>query len=368
MPAKIVILLNAVPRTREYIFAQYGVGLPHYQGQMVFEFLLLTDKLKMNEDLRELYAKTKEEGFYTEVSGQSLPGYLEENRPDFLITNLSNVLRHKALFHKVSTMTPLAILDLKKVPQIHKTSLSKKIKYFLHLQKTKRYLNTIDIHSVHVIHPDHANYVGRKHASKVRLSPSFDFHRISQSVDDEAPIDQLVFVDTNLGAHPINKLHLDEPIDEDAYLSKLANGLKQIAQTTQKKICLALHPTSNKEAFEHKLPGVEITQFKTETVIRRSSGVICHGSTALVYAAYYQKPVIMLWSEELARINLKYYFHNWTEQLGAGLYDLEEQQFDQPFSPAIDHKRYDACVSHYMKPASSKECYLDDLLRPVSAE
>ena len=100
--------------------------------------------------------------------------------------------------------------------------------------------------------------------------------------------------------HPdIPYLNFDRPVTEQEYYPPLLKFFRKFEKETGLKIKFAAHPKSLKKS-RSKLPlDIDYSIGNTEELVKNSSLVLLHASTAASYAILFKKPTIFLTSNEL---------------------------------------------------------------------
>ena len=109
-----------------------------------------------------------------------------------------------------------------------------------------------------------------------------------------------VFIDQDLITHPDMKIfNYGTPVTENKYYSSLLNFFKNFKKQTGLDIKCAIHPKSQNKKLKNLLNGIDYSIGNTQELIKNSSLVLLHSSTAMSFAVLYEKPVIFLTSNEL---------------------------------------------------------------------
>ena len=121
-----------------------------------------------------------------------------------------------------------------------------------------------------------------------------------QSKRQEEPF--AVFVDQDLVTHPDLKISYNgAPVTESNYYPALINFFNNFKNLTGLNIKFAVHPRSRNKKISHLLQGIDYSFGNTRDLIKDSSLVLTHTSTAISLAMLFKKPTIILTSNELKK-------------------------------------------------------------------
>ncbi len=134
----------------------------------------------------------------------------------------------------------------------------------------------------------------------------------------------------------------------EKYYEEIARTLKQVkARLDLDEIVISMHPNSIhfKKELKDKLPGYTRFLWRTPELIKDCYVVLSHGSTALSYAVYYKKPIILLESKRLKKIEkIDQVFRFFKEKL-----NLNSIYIDQETIEFNDLKVDDKCYNEYLR-------------------
>jgi hypothetical protein len=112
-----------------------------------------------------------------------------------------------------------------------------------------------------------------------------------------------VYLDQNFGYHPDPLEHPGQkPVDPGQVYPMLRRWFDRIEKETGLRVVIAGHPRANYDAFPDIFGAREITFGKTVRLVRQSSLVICHYSTAVNQAVWFKKPVNIIQLPELSKM------------------------------------------------------------------
>ena len=111
-----------------------------------------------------------------------------------------------------------------------------------------------------------------------------------------------VFVDAGISYHPDHKFDYNLAINKKKYYKSLYNFFNQFEIESGLKIIIALHPRSKPSYFPKYFKKYKIIKNNTAKLIKYSELVFLHGSTALVMAIFFKKPLIYLTCNEIEKV------------------------------------------------------------------
>lgn len=154
--------------------------------------------------------------------------------------------------------------------------------------------------------PDYVFRAGSKSvlpfSSKTKIFPiNYCDYDSSLKISDELPNElkekkYCVFIDQYLPGHPD---FLQNDINKESYYISIKKVLKQVEVRFGLVPVIALHPKADGEIFEK----AEILTYKHKTIqlIKGSSLVMAHYSTAISFAAIYKKPIFFVINDEMLK-------------------------------------------------------------------
>lgn len=185
----------------------------------------------------------------------------------------------------------------------------------------------------------------------------------------EALAGTCVFLDEALTHHPDYELihGKAERGGGGDYFEKLTNLFDQIEGQTGLKVQIAAHPRSRYEELGQTFGGREVIKGRTQELVARSSLVLAHASTAISFAALFNKPLLFLWAQG-AWPRTRYL----PEYLNTELLDLEQagavEAFDfQGFlERPLDYDEYISCYLKSEQAPADQTCW--ELIGPQLGE
>ncbi len=118
-----------------------------------------------------------------------------------------------------------------------------------------------------------------------------------------APQKQIVFLDQNLPFHSDFKvLKRQPPVTPEVYFPALRHFFDQLEQTLEMPVVIAAHPRANYNASNDYFGGRKLISGQTLPLVCKSSLVLTHHSTAVNIAVMARRPVLLLTSNQLERM------------------------------------------------------------------
>ena len=175
-----------------------------------------------------------------------------------------------------------------------------------------------------------ANFVVHDGRASVRPNPlvtsktvrifahSFDYERTRQLRDGTQETNSAVFLDQFIPYHQdLIVLGLSDRINPARYHAALRRLFDQVERELGLRVVIAAHPRAN-YPDPSVFGGREIFYGKSPELIRDSSLVITHSSTAASYAAIFQKQALIVATQEMLNLNHAYaaHIHGTAQSLG----------------------------------------------------
>lgn len=124
------------------------------------------------------------------------------------------------------------------------------------------------------------------------------------------------------------------------------------------KIVIAEHPESVAlvEELKDKYVGFERARGKTQNLIKNATYVFAHYSTSIGIAVYYEKPIILLLSDDLKKVpHIPNAVGAYKEQLNLPIFDMGKREFPNPEQVKINKSLYKTYVKKFMKDSKINE-------------
>ena len=169
-----------------------------------------------------------------------------------------------------------------------------------------------------------------------------------------------VFLDQYLPFHTDAILfkNFNSKVSEEKYFPALNKFFSLFEEYTKTKIIIAAHPKSNyNKTSKNFWYGRPFFKDKTYELIKNSSYVLAHQSTALSYAVILKKPIFFLTSNEYMKSYDSFTVHGYAKYFKQPLFnidDIKENDFKSNLKK-IDQKTYKKYFNDYIKyPGSPK--------------
>jgi len=147
------------------------------------------------------------------------------------------------------------------------------------------------------------------------------------------------------------------PVTESEYFPTLIKFLKKFELDSGLKIKIAIHPKSSKN-FTNLLKDFECHKGNTAEIVKDSSLVLLHASTALSYAVLFSKPTLFLTSNDLSNSWIGPRINNFAKILNGKLINMNSSFNDIPvFNNLLkfDKEKYKSYKDQYLKMPNSLE-------------
>jgi|TARA_Y100000031_G_scaffold153524_1_gene198905 hypothetical protein len=169
-------------------------------------------------------------------------------------------------------------------------------------------------------------------------------------------ISYAVFVDQDHVNHPDHELlNIKPPVDEEKYYPLLVKFFKKFEIETQLPILFAVHPRSYQcriHKLKNLLDGIKYEVTNTAELIKNSSAVLLHSSTAMSFAVLFNKPTIFLTSNELKNSWIGPRIDNFAKAVNSKLINMNEnlnKQLHLQNLLKIDESKYKNYLDQYLK-------------------
>lgn len=199
--------------------------------------------------------------------------------------------------------------------------------------------NCISGFTTPINHPDYEEFI----ESKDRLREAKDY---------------IVFIDECFPSHPEIKYWKGKDLDsiKDAYRQSLVQLFDYLKEKLSKEVVVCAHPKSDYKGDEfgqHK-----IVKGKTSDIIGQSALVLMHISTASSFAILYNKPIVLLSSEEY-RENIKSaldYQKSFSKILGLDIVDIDKWRPERMSDiKSLDEVKRQEYINKFLSPKETAE-------------
>ncbi len=169
----------------------------------------------------------------------------------------------------------------------------------------------------------------------------------------------LVFIDQDVCFHS-DFIYQKIPsfMTPEKYFPTICNGLRRIAGALNVGVQIAAHPRATYGSRGHDyFEGYSIEYGRTAELIRDSRIVVCHNSTAIHLAVLFEKPVILVTTDQLINSYEGRLIDQAAEQLGKSVINLDGdlQSVTWHEELKVDQKKYVEYKNRYIKMNGSPE-------------
>ena len=165
------------------------------------------------------------------------------------------------------------------------------------------------------------------------------------------PLNQTVFLDSNLTANSDIKLNGLKKINSEKYFNALSRYFDLFEEKYQTEVIISAHPTSNYTNNEYK--GRKVTRLQTAKLVSQSKYVLSHHSTSISYAVLNYKPINFLVIDEWIGEYEESTNIEFSKSLGCKLINIDKiSSVDEMTFNKVDKNLYDNYKYNYI---ASKE-------------
>ncbi len=164
-----------------------------------------------------------------------------------------------------------------------------------------------------------------------------------------------VFIDQNLADNTDFIFTKNKTVTRDIYYNELVDFFKKLKSDWD--ISIAVHPKNKIEIVKKYFKDFKISIQNTISEVENSDIVFCHYSTALNFAYLFNKPIIMIHTNEM--MNKKYYFRsmlalsNYHNIKSINISNFNYTKFN--FKKSSNISKYKKYLSDYIKHPKSKQ-------------
>lgn len=172
----------------------------------------------------------------------------------------------------------------------------------------------------------------------------------------------VVFIDEDVPNHIDYKLsNIKSPISEKKYYKKLKFFFKKIESIYNTKIVIALHPKSKIKKIK-EFQSFKIFKGKTEALIKNSSFVMFHASTAISYAVILKKPILSLTCNEFYKSYFIEEINQISKLLSSKIINIDLLNNFKSTKLNISKMSYNNYINNFIKHPKSKNKSIEDYL------
>ena len=186
----------------------------------------------------------------------------------------------------------------------------------------------------------------------------------NKPINNENPY--AVFLDGDMVTHPdILLLRLKALVNEFQYYPVLRKFLKKFEIETGLHIKFAVHPRSRNKNLPNLLKDIDYSIGNTAELVKNSSMVLLHSSTALSYAILFKKPAIFLTSNQLKKSWIGPKIDTFAKVVNGQLINMDDD-FNKPLNlhslSKIDKGKYKNYLDQYIKVPNSPDIPLWEIV------
>ena len=185
----------------------------------------------------------------------------------------------------------------------------------------------------------------------------YDFFITENTPEIDQKDGGIVFLDADEAYHS-DFVHLEiKPyVTAVNYYPAMSAGLSQIAEALSCDVKIAAHPRSDyeKKSYKYSFP---ILKDQTFELIKKASVVVSHGSTALQWAVFMRKPIILVTTDEWNKSIFRQTTEAFAFELGKDVVNLNRipKKYDWKSQLFVDETKYQNYIETYVKLSGSPE-------------
>lgn len=158
----------------------------------------------------------------------------------------------------------------------------------------------------------------------------------------------------------------------DQYYEKLGKSLDALKdQFELDEIIIAEHPESKiySEKLRDKFKGYSRQRGRTHELIRDSSVVFAHFSTSIGFAAFYQKPIVMLKDRKFEDVErISFAMKSFVDNLNLPIMDMDSRDTKTLIDFSVDNKSYDDYIKKFLKDSEVDENSYHYAIRKIHSD
>jgi hypothetical protein len=201
-------------------------------------------------------------------------------------------------------------------------------------------------------------FVAGKLAEKINLPQAnklVEVHHsdIDISINDEPCYDELpenfcVFLDDFLPFHPDFAITGSATVKAEEYYESVNRFFSMVESSTGLQVVIAAHPKALYE--QNPFLGRLIVFNKTNALIKKSSLVLAHASTAVSFVVFHKKPLLLVSNNEIRKTHPVLFnsMVGTSNVLGCSLVDMDSHIFVDVTNFKVDAERYNQYMLEYL--------------------
>lgn len=194
----------------------------------------------------------------------------------------------------------------------------------------------------------------------------YDIYVKSKNLNDSSAKGHVVFIDQNYCFHSDFIYEgLSFPVSQEMYFPAVSKAIHKIADELRITMCVAAHPRSTYHLRDQVyFEGMSIKSGATAELIKDCSVVLCHDSTAIQFAVLFEKPVIIVTTDELEASVWGASIAGVASALGKSVINIDRDldKVDWSKELHIDYQKYAEYKNMYIKIDGSPEQTAWDIL------
>jgi hypothetical protein len=162
-----------------------------------------------------------------------------------------------------------------------------------------------------------------------------------------------VFLDEDMAFHlDYDHSGIKPPTTPDRYYPAMNRFFERFERTNGMRVIVAAHPRSQYEVRPEVWSGRTVIQNKTAQLVRGAACVLGHSTTSLSFAVLWRKPILFLWSNDLANSYLGPHIALRSNLLQRPLVNVDERPAVLPDPDAlrvVDDDVYSGYIADFIK-------------------
>jgi hypothetical protein len=161
----------------------------------------------------------------------------------------------------------------------------------------------------------------------------------------------IVFLDQAKADHPdFMKLLGANPFTRESYYPHIEKFLCHLSATFGMPVLVALHPRSSDAGCPRSYQGFQTYRGRTASLVKGSSLVVSHDSTAISFAVLGRKPLILAdFDEKRRRLHIGNIRRNVSAQLGVPVVHINSRTLPKAERLTVDEAKYAAYEAMYIR-------------------
>ena len=171
----------------------------------------------------------------------------------------------------------------------------------------------------------------------------------------------MVYLDEKITNHEDNfELGACHPASKGKLLPQLLTIFTQIEKKFKSDIVIAGYPSTNKNKIKRIFRNRKVYINKTANLVKFSKLVLCHGSTAISYAAIFKKPVLFLTNNEILQSWYQPTIDVLRKSLDSLIFNLDKKESINRVKLKINRNAYKSFVKTFVtsNPCSKESIWM----------